>query len=86
MHLSVAIYWPLESSIVSSAMEVSKYGNPSALCEKNFYTGRGQFSEHPCDQTSGHTGLGLTATTASPMAGYGCGHSIFLKMVMGAEF
>ena len=50
MHLSVAIYWPLESSIVSSAMEVSKYGNPSALCEKNFYTGRGQ-----CDQIMSET-------------------------------
>ena len=31
-------------------------------------------------------GLGLTATTASPMAGYGRGHSIFLKLAMGAEF
>ena len=30
--------------------------------------------------------LGLTATTASPMAGYGRGHSFFLKMAMGAEF
>ena len=30
--------------------------------------------------------LGLTATTASPMAGYGRGHSIFLKMAMVAEF
>ena len=50
------------------------------------HTGRGQFSEHPCDQTSGHTGLGLTANTVSPMAGYGRGHSIFLKMAMGAEF
>ena len=30
--------------------------------------------------------LGLTATTASPMAGYGRGHSFFLKMAMVAEF
>ena len=32
------------------------------------------------------TVLGLTATTASPMAGYGRGHSFFLKMAMVAEF
>ena len=32
------------------------------------------------------TKVGLTATTASPMAGYGRGHSFFLKMAMGAEF
>ena len=31
-------------------------------------------------------GLGLTGTTASPMAGYGRGHSFFLKMAMVAEF
>ena len=33
--------------------------------------------------------LELTATPASPVAGYGRGHSIFLKflkMAMGAEF
>ena len=30
--------------------------------------------------------VGLTATTASPMAGYGRGHSFFLKMAMVAEF
>ena len=30
--------------------------------------------------------LGLTATTASPMAGYGRSHSFFLKMAMVAEF
>ena len=30
--------------------------------------------------------LGLTATTASPNAGYGLGHSLFLKMAMVAEF
>ena len=28
----------------------------------------------------------LTATTTSPMTGYGRGHSFFLKMAMGAEF
>ena len=32
-----------------------------------------------------HLIVGLTATTASPMAGYGHGHSFFLKMA-GAEF
>ena len=31
-------------------------------------------------------GVGLTATTASPMAGYGRGHSFFLKMATVAEF
>ena len=34
----------------------------------------------------GELQLGLTATTASPMAGYGRGHSFFLKMAMVAEF
>ena len=32
------------------------------------------------------TRVGLTATTASPMAVNGRSHSIFLKMAMGAEF
>ena len=36
--------------------------------------------KHQC--TLSH--LRLTATTASPMAGYGRGHSFFLKMAMGA--
>ena len=31
-------------------------------------------------------GVGLTATTVSPMAGYDRGHSFFLKMAMVAEF
>ena len=30
--------------------------------------------------------IGLTATTASPMAGYGRGHSFSLKMALVAEF
>ena len=30
--------------------------------------------------------IGLTATTASPMASYGRGHSFFPKMAMVAEF
>ena len=38
------------------------------------------------DYSSLVTQLGLTATTASPMAGYGRGHSFFLKMAIVAEF
>ena len=40
--------------VLSLCKEAFTHGNTSTISKRKFYTGLGQFSEHPCDQTSSH--------------------------------